>query len=393
MMSPNSHARFDLTLSVIAQTPHWRGSDGKLWADEPFVREMRVWADLFAQVRICAPVGKGARRGNLTSYDRTNLRVEPVHFSLTRGLCGICQRVAQFPGMVRDVRRTILNSDFTLVFSPNYMAAVGAALVRHLRRASISKWTGDQVARFGECLPVFVDRHLEDVPDPRHPVLVYGPPQRPHQIEVLTALMTEAELLQAQTLGAQRAWQTPWQLLSVGRLEPVNNFALALRGLGELTIIQPGLDWHYTLVGDGPARGALEVLARQQGIAGRVTFAGALSFAATQRRYATAHIVIVPGTLEDWPTIIAAAWAHGAVPLVAADGRVPWLLPDAEAGSTFVPTPVALAAELGRLFSAPARLQAQSETLYPRAAGLSLEKFQTRLEQVLCDRCGLKPQS
>ena len=42
--------RFDLRLGVLSQVPHWIGRDATPWAYEPYVREMRLWADLFTAV-------------------------------------------------------------------------------------------------------------------------------------------------------------------------------------------------------------------------------------------------------------------------------------------------------------------------------------------------------
>jgi glycosyltransferase involved in cell wall biosynthesis len=61
---------------------------------------------------------------------------------------------------------------------------------------------------------------------------------------------------------------------SVGRLEPVKNYRLALRAfarIGELNCFPRPL---LVLVGDGSERGRLEELARTLGIAGRVRFLG-----------------------------------------------------------------------------------------------------------------------
>jgi glycosyltransferase involved in cell wall biosynthesis len=100
-------------------------------------------------------------------------------------------------------------------------------------------------------------------------------------------------------------------------------------------------------------------------------------------------VVIMPGVKEGWPKAIAEAWAHGAVPVAAAAGLVPWILDGGRGGVVFPPTPEGLAEELHRLLSQPARVRQLSAVGPGLAAELSLEAFRARLEEVLVSHCGL----
>jgi glycosyltransferase involved in cell wall biosynthesis len=59
---------------------------------------------------------------------------------------------------------------------------------------------------------------------------------------------------------------------SVGRLVPLKNFASCIRATAILA--QQGVDAHFVLIGDGPAREALELAAQEAGACGRVHFLG-----------------------------------------------------------------------------------------------------------------------
>ncbi len=61
---------------------------------------------------------------------------------------------------------------------------------------------------------------------------------------------------------------------SIGRLEPVKNYRLALRALARIRELDCGPQPLLVLVGDGSERGMLEELARALGIAGQVRFLG-----------------------------------------------------------------------------------------------------------------------
>jgi glycosyltransferase involved in cell wall biosynthesis len=386
----NKNARFKERLGVIGASPHWIGSDGTPWAYEPYVREMRIWADLFSSVQVCGAPGPGAMKGNQAPYERANLIWHPVLYSEADGLKGALKRLVQLPGVVLNVWRTVRANDFILLRSPTHFGLIGSVLVRMMNKPSITKWAGENGAYTGERFPTRLERSVQNITDHRHPMLVYGPAKRPHHISFLPALMTGEELTQARRMAICRTWTPPWRILSVGRLTRVKGFDLAIRGLAELERCRPDLSWHYTLIGDGNARGELEKLAADSGVSGRITFTGALSFDRVQEYYAASHIAIMPGVKEGWPKVIAEAWAHGTVPLAASAGLVPWILRDNNSGKIFEPTPSALAASLLQLLESPESMRSLSDQLYSFAEQMSLDQFRSHLEQVLVQRCGLE---
>lgn len=351
---------------------------------------MRIWADLFGRVRICSPAASGPMRGNLAPYLRSNIDWRPVAYSLAPGTGGALRRLLRLPGLSWHALRTVRETDFILLRSPGHFGLVGAFWARALRRRSITKWAGENGAYSGERLPARLERWFQGIPSMRHPVLVYGPPRRLHQMEALPALMTSQELEAARLMSQARAWAGPWRLLSVGRLDVVKGFDLALRGLGELSRRRAELAWSFELVGDGPAGAALKQLAVEERIADRVRFPGAQTFSEVQRRYAAAHIAIMPGTKEGWPKVIAEAWAHGAVALAARGGLVPWILREPDSGRVFEPSPGGLADVLERLLSSPATMESLSRAGFQRAGEMSLDRFRERLEAVLVERCALR---
>jgi glycosyltransferase involved in cell wall biosynthesis len=390
MVEANKHPRFRQGLGVIGAAPHWVDAKGVMWAYEPYVREMRVWADLFSTVEICGWPGEGAMYGNLASYDRANIAWRSVPYTYAVGYRAAIKRLWQLPGLIVHAYRTIKRNDIVLLRSPGHFGLVGAVLVRLMRKRSITKWAGENGAFKGERLPSRFERFLQGIPNDLHPMLVYGPPQRRHQLSFIPALMSKSELDVALESSRTRVWSPPWNLLAVGRLHPAKGFDLAIEGLAELHRIRPRLDWTFTLVGDGGEMETLRDRARRGGISSRVRFPGAMPFSEVQKCYAGAHIVIMPGTKEGWPKIIAESWAHGAVPVAAAAGLVPWILSDSRSGVTFEPNATALAHALSSLLEAPDTMKDMSRGLYAMARDLSLDAFKERLEAVLVDRCGLR---
>jgi glycosyltransferase involved in cell wall biosynthesis len=117
-------------------------------------------------------------------------------------------------------------------------------------------------------------------------------------------------------------------LVTVGRLTPAKNQALAVRGLAEV----PGAT--LLVVGDGPERPAVEAAAHAAGVAGRVVFTGARADA--RALTGAADVVVIPSRSEGLPLAALEALAAGR-PIVATavrglrdlleDGRTALLVP------------------------------------------------------------------
>ena len=340
-----------------------------------------IWADLFERIEVCGPAGEGRLRGNVAPYERENILWRPFVYSGLESWRGRILRATQLPAMMRAVMRTIRGGDLVLLRSPSHEAFVGAVLVRLVRRESVTKWAGLNSAFRGEHLTEKLQRHLEGLGGRRHIVLVYGQPTRPNQVSFLPALMSAEELTTARRLACRRRAPPPWRFLAVGRHYWDKGFDLALRGFGRLQRERPELDWQFTLVGDGPLSESLRRLAVECGISNRVSFAGALRFEDVQPLYATAHAVVMPGVMEGFPKVIVEAWAHGALPVAASSGLVPWILRPGS-GVLFEASPEGLADALGAVCDRRVSLPAV-DTLAAHAAALSLEAFEQRLSELL----------
>lgn len=112
-------------------------------------------------------------------------------------------------------------------------------------------------------------------------------------------------------------------------------------------------DARLTVVGDGPERAAAERVARQEPLAGRVTFLGFRPD--VPALLASADALVLPSTMEQQPLVVAEAMAAGKPVLATATGGVPAML-DVPGGPAFLAPPgdvPALAARLRALFAEP----------------------------------------
>jgi glycosyltransferase involved in cell wall biosynthesis len=154
-------------------------------------------------------------------------------------------------------------------------------------------------------------------------------------------------------------------LLHVGRLSPVKNQRLAVEALA---LLPPGI--RLVFAGDGAGRAALESLARERGVAGRVAFLGYRADAAAL--IAGADVGLVTSLNEAMPLAVIEAMVAGA-PLVS----VPWhgareMLGEGAFGTLAADyTPAALAAAVQAVLDDPAGARERAD----RARAFAREEY------------------
>jgi len=140
----------------------------------------------------------------------------------------------------------------------------------------------------------------------------------------------------------------PTRLAVIGRLAPEKGVDLAVEALVEL----PGCQ--LTVVGDGPERSQLELLAQRLGVADRVTFTGWL--VSPWATIAPPDVLLVPSRSESFGLVAVEAMRAG-VPVVATTvGGIPEVVGGGEAGILVAPgDPHALAVGVRELLADDAR--------------------------------------
>jgi glycosyltransferase involved in cell wall biosynthesis len=109
------------------------------------------------------------------------------------------------------------------------------------------------------------------------------------------------------------------------------------------------------IIGDGPDLERLSASIKGSTGGALITFTGRLSFEETQKRLASASVLVLPTLcFEGFPMVIREAFALG-VPVIASDiGSIPYIIKDGVNGILFKPGNAAgLAAAVGGFFSSP----------------------------------------
>jgi glycosyltransferase involved in cell wall biosynthesis len=171
----------------------------------------------------------------------------------------------------------------------------------------------------------------------------------------------------AEVRSARRhSWGVPQGAFVVGtvaNLTPVKNHAMVLRALQRLDE-----DVHLVLIGAGPSRRALEDLARELRVDGRVHFVGQLVEA--QNLHQFFDVSVLCSRSEGFPNAVIEALAAGCPVVATPVGGVPEVITDRQTGLLVpVDQPQALAASVQELRRDAALRKRLSEAGLARARG------------------------
>jgi len=173
------------------------------------------------------------------------------------------------------------------------------------------------------------------------------------------------------------------EILTVGRLVSVKGHGVLLEAIARLA--ESGESVTATFVGDGPRRAALEQLARQLGIADRVSFAGRVGQDDIGRYYEDADVFCLPSFSEGLPVVLLEAMAYG-VPVIASRiAGIPELIEDGRSGLLVPPGRADLLADALRslVVDQARRADLGAEGRRRVGAGFQLDASVARLRELI----------
>jgi 1,2-diacylglycerol 3-alpha-glucosyltransferase len=174
-------------------------------------------------------------------------------------------------------------------------------------------------------------------------------------------------------LRQEKGWQKETILISVGRLAPEKNWDTLLHAFAQVYAERP--DLRLVLIGDGPAKDSLQLLASELGVAERVTFTGALPFEEIPRYLKAADAFSFASTTETQGLVTIEAMAAG-LPVVAVDGSgTRDIVEHGKQGFLVENDPNSLAKGISKLLSDPQRVKRFSNSALKKAKTLDVDQL------------------
>ncbi|MBV9081582.1 MAG: glycosyltransferase [Acidobacteriaceae bacterium] len=377
-----------MRLLIVSSTIHYR-SKGALYAYAGYAREIEMWAELFSDVTIAAPLRTEPPPGDCVPFRRKNIGILPQKEVGGNSWVSKLKLLASTPGLLYDLSRAMREHDAVHVRCPGNLGLLGALVAPLLSKRIVAKYAGQWNGYPREPLTYRLQRRILASGYWRGPVTVYGNQglRAPHVIPFFTSIMTERQVNRAFRAAQRKQQSPPLKILFVGRLSAAKNIDILLEALACLKKEQD--EFFCSIVGEGPERGRLENLARSLRIAERVLFAGGLPYPEVLEHMEKSDILVLASETEGWPKAIVEAMTHGLVCVGSDCGIVPEIL----AGGRGVIVPVRdvdrLATALRDLLRRPEVLSQMGRAAAEWGRCYSLDRLRQALGELLKDKWGL----
>ncbi|MBI1792669.1 MAG: glycosyltransferase family 4 protein [Chloroflexi bacterium] len=301
--------------------------DNKWWSYEPFVREMNVWAELFEELVMIAPLEMGPPPELWSPYEQSEcISVVPFWKNRGHGLVQPKVGIGDLPGMLWSLTRSAAQCDAYHLRSPGNISLLASLLVPVWSKKICAKYAGIWPHAQNESISYRLQKRILASRWFSGPVTVYGEwtAQPAHIKPFFTSIMDTGQVRRAKSACQQKQLHAPLRVIFVGRLTRSKNVHVLLDALR--IIRGKGFAHESRIIGDGPELPALQRQTADLQLSNAVTFMGGLAFEEVLAQYEWADMLVLASETEGWPKAIAEAMAFGLICIGSNRGLVPQML-------------------------------------------------------------------
>jgi glycosyltransferase involved in cell wall biosynthesis len=371
-----------MRLLVISSAIHYEWQ-GRVSSVGGYTREIDVWADLFSEVGIAAPLRREPPPGDCMPFTRQNITIVPQKEVGGATSKAKLKLLANVPNLMWNLIKAIRRYDAVHVRCPGNLGFLGILLAPLFSRRMVAKYAGQWNGYPGEDLTGRMQRRLLQSRYWRGPVTVYGrwPEQPAHVIPFFTSVMTREQLERA-ARGACRKREGSWlHVLFVGRLSAAKNVDCLIEALSLLKV--QGASLSCSIIGQGPERERLEAMANKLELTNLVRFTGGLAHHGVLALMEQSDVLVLASKSEGWPKAIAEGMAHGLICIGSDQGFVPEMLADGRGLVLPARDARKLAETLGQIVADPKSFEPIRERAASWATKYSLEGLRAALAELL----------
>jgi hypothetical protein len=165
-------------LLIVSHVAHYE-YEGGIFAYGPYTREIDIWAELFPEIIIAAPVQRRTPPGDAIAFQHHNISLAPQRETGGDTLLAKVTQLLATPGHFWRLARAMRSADAIHVRCPGNLGLLGCVLAPFFRKPRVAKYAGQWSEFEGEPLSWRFQKRLLRSRWWHAPVLVYG--KWPHQ--------------------------------------------------------------------------------------------------------------------------------------------------------------------------------------------------------------------
>jgi glycosyltransferase involved in cell wall biosynthesis len=314
-------------LVIISHVIHYSWQ-ANYYAYGPYTREIDIWADLFPQVTIAAPLHQEKPPLDCLPFTRTNIDIAP---QLERGGNTWHEKLFQIislPATLWRLSISMRKADAIQVRCPGNLGLLGVILAPLFSRYRVAKYAGQWNGYPGEARSYRLQRRILQSKWWNAPVLVYGDwaGQPAHVKPFFTSIMETEQVKRAEAACSAKQIHAPLRVVFVGRLSRAKNVHVFINAIKKLR--KENIPIEARVIGDGPEMPALQQQITDLQLSDTINLMGAIAFEEVLSQYEWADVLALASETEGWPKAIAEAMAFGLVCIGSNRGLIPQMLAD-----------------------------------------------------------------
>lgn len=377
-----------MKLVIASHVAHYKHS-GHLYAYAPYALEVEVWADMFDEVIIAAPLRDTVPTGDCGAVDRSNVQIMPQRELGGETWTAKIKLAYYLPTMIWELSRALRQGDAIHVRCPGNIGFLGAILAPIFSKHVVAKFAGQWNSNPGEPFSVRLQRSVLASRWWSGPVTVYGnwPNQQKHVIPFFSAALSADQITRAGLALQKRTQDEARNILFVGRLSRAKNVDVLLAALAQLRA--EGIPFKCTIAGGGPELSMLQQLRDKLSLGDSVEFTGGVSFDNVLEQYEHSGILVLASQTEGWPKAIAEGMAFGLIAIGSNLGLIPQMLGNSRGYVVPPRDKEALTNTLRKVLTDPEEHSAMRVRAAKWAKDYSLDSLRESLQALLKEHWGV----
>src|ERR1019366_9521869 len=146
-----------MKLVIVSHVRHY-SQDGNLFAYAPYAREIEIWAELFDEVVIAAPLWETEPAGDCARIHSTNIRIMPQREIGGETWSAKLRLASYLPAMMWELTKALRQGDAIHVRCPGNLGFLGAILAPLFSKHVVAKFAGQWNFTAGDPLSVRLQR-------------------------------------------------------------------------------------------------------------------------------------------------------------------------------------------------------------------------------------------
>ena len=370
-----------MTFGIITHAVH-KIKSGQIYAYEPYVREMNLWAKYVDEIIILAPVSNDEVENIEIAYQHANIKmIEIPNFDIT-SINNLFRSLLIMPKVCWQIYRVMKQSSHIHLRCPGNVGLLGCLIQIYFpSKPKTAKYAGNWdpeskqpvTYKFQKWLlsNTFLTKNIK--------VLVYGdwPNQTKNIVSFFTASYHQSEIeeIPIKDLNDQI------KLIFVGGLTLGKQPLLSVQVAHEL--IKKGYNVCLNMYGDGVMRAEIESYIKLHQLEKYVILHGNVNKDVIKAAFQSSHFLIFISKSEGWPKVVAEAMFWECLPISSKVSCIPYMLGCNTRGKVVDSSvnEVVSAMEGYLLNHEFYRLQVNNAKMWSRM--YTLEKFEIEIEKIL----------